>query len=174
MAVFKDREHFIPLHCGDLVELLCTERGPLAEQKVSSQDEQRFRAFASKVMTHFHREYHERLERLKIAYIPFDPDSDLRTLTPLTPEQKQQRQEDFFAEFIQLLERANYVRMTVPRWTTPCTERVTGASTWMSIGTALKKSNCSFEANTSAIAPRSTGGNGGKNSMSPYLRYSEW
>lgn len=112
MAVFKDREHFIPLHCGDLVELLCTERGPLAEQKVSSQDQQRFCAFASKVMTHFHREYHERLERLKIAYIPFDPDSDLRTLTPLTPEQKQQRQEDLFAEFIQLLERANYVRMT--------------------------------------------------------------
>jgi hypothetical protein len=126
MAEFKDREHFIPLHCGDLVEFLCTEKGPMAEQKVSVQDQRIFRSFAAKVMDHFHREYHDWLKRLKVDYIPFDPDSDLRTLVPLTPEQKEKRQESLFNEFSRLLERANYVHMTRPQIETT----MAGSSLW--------------------------------------------
>ena len=112
MAEYADREHFIPIRCADLIDVLATDRGLHPDQAMTAADQKQFRHFASLLMNHYHREYHGRLLKLKDAYAPFDPDADTKTLRTLSPEQRQQEQDKLFSEFSSLLEKANYHRMT--------------------------------------------------------------
>ena len=112
MAAYSDREHFIPVRCTDLIDVLAADKGLTPEQAMTPADQQQFRHFANLLMDHFHRENHIRLLKLKDAYAPFDPDADTKVLRTLTPEQRTTEQNQLFEEFSGLLERANYHRMT--------------------------------------------------------------
>ena len=48
MAEYTDREHFIPLRKGELIELLCSEKG------VSREEQDLFRQFCKLVTATFH------------------------------------------------------------------------------------------------------------------------
>jgi hypothetical protein len=102
MAVYEDREYFIPLRKSDLIELLCSEPG-LTPEEVHD-----FRQFCTLVSATYHFEYHQRLEELKDAYAPFDPDADTRKLETLSENEKGTRVAALFERFDSLMQRANY------------------------------------------------------------------
>lgn len=112
MAEYTDREHFIPVRCSDLIDVLAADKGLHPGQAMTPADEKPFRRLASLLMDHYHREYHGRLLKLKDNYAPFDPDADTKEIRKLDPQQRQQEQDKLFAEFSSLLERANYHHMT--------------------------------------------------------------
>ena len=106
VAEYTDREQFIPIRKTDLVELLCRD-WPLSQH-----DRDHFRRFCRRLDSTLHCEYHARLEQLKDAYAGFDPDSDTQPLEPRAPGQWKQEIERLFAQFIALLERANFKRLS--------------------------------------------------------------
>ena len=106
MAEYQDREHYIPLRKSDLVELLCKD------PKLDARERDSFRQFCRLVGAVWHFEYLDTLEKLKDAYAPFDPDSVTNPLAPLTPDQRPQQMEALFDEFVKLMERANFKRLS--------------------------------------------------------------
>src|SRR5262245_15206943 len=106
MAEYTDREHYIPLRKSDLVELLCKD------QKLDARERDGFRQFCRLVGAVWHFEYLEMLEKLKDAYAPFDPDAVAKPLKPLELEKRPQRMDQLFDEFVKLMERANFKRMS--------------------------------------------------------------
>src|SRR6516162_6486280 len=106
MAEYADREHYIPLRKSDLVTLLCRDKQLPAERR------EPVRQFCTLASAVFHFEYQQWLEELKDAYAPFDPDSETKPLTPLSPEDRSARLEKVFEDFVRLMERANFKRLT--------------------------------------------------------------
>lgn len=106
MAEYQDREHYIPLRKSDLIDLLCKD------QKLDPRDRDAFRQFCRLVSAVWHFEYLETLERLKDAYAPFDPDAVTQPLAPLPEAHRPQRMEQLFTEFTQLVEKANFKRLS--------------------------------------------------------------
>lgn len=106
MADYADREHYIPLRKGDLIEWLCRDA------RLQATEREPFRQFCRLVSSIWHFEYLETLEKLKDGYATFDPDSPYKPLEPIPEENKPQLQTRFFDEFIQLMERANYKRLS--------------------------------------------------------------
>lgn len=106
MAEYADREHYIPLRKGDLVELLCTEKNLPASERAP------LRQFCTLISAVFHFEYLERLEKLKDAFAPFDPDSQTKPLKPLDANQRDKKLDELFTEFRSLMERANFKRLS--------------------------------------------------------------
>ena len=106
MAEYRDREHFIPLRKSDLVELLCTDKQLVLDERES------FRQFCRLVSSVFHFEYLQQLEDLKDAYASFDPDADTKPLRPVLPEEMQRQEEELFEKFSVLMERGNFKRLT--------------------------------------------------------------
>lgn len=102
----RDRESFIPVKKGELIELLC------AAETVSAPEADAFRHFCRLVTDLCHFEYHRRLEKLKTAYAPFDPDADTRPLGPLAAEERLRRMNDLFQDFSFLMEHAQYKHLT--------------------------------------------------------------
>ncbi len=112
MAAYDDREHFIPVRVADLVDLLCAESGPLPDQHLTADEQAGFRRFAAAVTHHLHAVYADKLRTLKDAYAPFDPDPDPRSLAVLGPDEREACLDGLFRHFVELMERANYRRMT--------------------------------------------------------------
>src|SRR5262245_50422409 len=107
MAEFEDREHFIPLRKGELIDLLCGDKGlPAADQEL-------FRQFCRLVSATYRFQFYQRFEQLKADYAPFDPDRDTRPLARLTADEKQQRLNELLRDFRWLLERGNFVHLAV-------------------------------------------------------------
>jgi hypothetical protein len=100
------REHFIPIRKSDLLDLLCREPG------MSDVDRDRFRRLYQILSSTFHLEYHAKLESLKDAYAAFDPDADTKRVAAPDGEQKQTALQSLMGEFVWLLERANFRRLT--------------------------------------------------------------
>jgi hypothetical protein len=106
MAEYADREHYIPLHRHELVDLLGSERD------VPRSDREKFRNFALILGSAIHFESHKHLEKLKMAYAPFDPDSQARTLHQADPEEREKKLTELFGEFEYLMNEANYRRLS--------------------------------------------------------------
>jgi hypothetical protein len=106
MAEYKDREHYIPLRKGDLIELLASHKD------LPSQDRDGFRQLCTLVGAVFHFEYLERLEKLKDAFAPFDPDSQTAPLKPLSDAERERKRAEVFREFTSLMERANFKHLS--------------------------------------------------------------
>ena len=87
---------------------MCLDRGLLAEPQHAA-----FQAFCSTYSSLVHHEFHDRLERLKDAYAPFDPDSSGITARPIDGTRLAERQRRLCQGFTDLLEAANYVRVPV-------------------------------------------------------------
>jgi hypothetical protein len=111
MAEYTDREHFIPIRVTDLIDLLCTESGPLGGQKLNQDDQARFRRFARSVTLYLHALYHTEFCQLKDDYAAFDPDADPPPLAPLSDTDRTAHLDRLFGTFVHMMERANYTRM---------------------------------------------------------------
>jgi len=106
MAEYTDREHYIPLRKSDLIELLA------GDKQLSSTEQQEFRQFCTILSALFHFEYLDKLEMLKDSFAPFDPDAETKPLRPIPQEERDRRLEQLFTQFIELMAKANYTRLT--------------------------------------------------------------
>jgi hypothetical protein len=115
------REYYIPLQHGELRARL------LADPKLSEADRHLFEQFCKLLSATFHYEYHERAEQLKGEYEPFDPDTppgDARR--PADKEARQQNIARLFEKMVELLERANYHKLSQSQ----IEQAVAAASDW--------------------------------------------
>jgi hypothetical protein len=102
MAVYADRNAFIPYRRSDLVELC------IAEGKLNTQQAQKFREFSEILAAYYHFEFHRDLESIKESFAPFNPDSATKSIRDLTPEEYRDREQRLVKSFESVLERANY------------------------------------------------------------------
>lgn len=100
------RENFIPLRKAELVDLLLGEPG------LGQAQQSQFRQLARILEATFHFEYHQQLEDLKDKYAPFDPDADTQRIAEISHADREARAEGVFEQFIWLLERANFRRLS--------------------------------------------------------------
>ena len=103
MAIYQDREAFIPYRRQEIIELC------LRDGKLSPQQAQKFRDFCQILAAYYHFKFHHLLENLKSNFTAFNPDADLKTNFPADLTQKDQMEAELIADFKQLLERANYL-----------------------------------------------------------------
>ena len=99
-------DHYIPLRPADLVRLLGDE------PSVTIFEREQFQRLCQLVRASIHHEYHGRLEELKAAYAPFDPDDDAARQAVLHEEDERVCSNKLFSAFDEMLERANYRRLT--------------------------------------------------------------
>ena len=104
MAVYQNREAFIPYSRQEIIELC------IADGKIAPEEEQNFRDFCNILAAYYHFKLHQSLEVLKANFIPFNPDIDrARTRNkPLHDLSIEQQEDDLIDTFISILERANY------------------------------------------------------------------
>ncbi|AFZ20545.1 TMEM143 family protein [Allocoleopsis franciscana] len=106
MAVYKDREAFIPYRRTDLIEL-CIEDGQL-----DAVEAQKFREFCSILSAYYHFQFHAYLESLKDNYAPFDPDADTKYRVEVSSQDRAAMESMLVADFKSILERANYIPLS--------------------------------------------------------------
>lgn len=98
-------ERFIPFRKQDVIEMCCQ----VLTDKAAVESFQQFCQLLSSVI---HFDYHEKLETLKNNYAPFDPNADTRVLKHLTLTQREQCQTDFADNFANILNAANFEKIT--------------------------------------------------------------
>ena len=98
-------DRFIPYRKQDIVEM-CLRELALDASAAS------FRQFCDLLSNSLHVEYHQTLEALKNDYAPLDPNADTKQLEPYTLEQKAQCQAGFAERFAQVLNAANFEKIT--------------------------------------------------------------
>ncbi len=96
---------FIPFRKQDIVTM-CSEELNSNTEKTS------FQQFCDLLASLIHYNYHVTLESLKNNYAPFDPNSDTRSLAPISAAQKAQCQREFANAFANVLNAANFERIT--------------------------------------------------------------
>ena len=106
MAVYTDREAFIPYRKADVVEL-CIKDG-----KLSPEDAQKFREFCEILGAYYHFDFHADLEKLKDNFAPYDPDADTKPLQEPAQAQRLEMGKNLVDGLTKILERANYSRLT--------------------------------------------------------------
>ncbi|NES81817.1 MAG: DUF3754 domain-containing protein [Moorea sp. SIO2B7] len=106
MAVYEDREAFIPYRRTDIIEL-CIKDGQLSDA-----DAQKFRDLCQILSAYYHFKFYHTLERLKDNFAPFNPDADTKVRIEPTPAQKAKMENQLVADFNNLMERANYVSLS--------------------------------------------------------------
>lgn len=112
MAVYADREAFIPYRRADLVDL-CLEDG-LETGKLSPAQAQEFKKFCEILSAYYHFKFHTFVETLKKNYIPFDPNEDQQMRIPPTLQQRQEMGHHLLRAFQTILESANYCPLSSP------------------------------------------------------------
>ncbi len=108
MAVYADREHYIPLRKAELIDLLCAD----ADRPLSPTEQCEFRRLGRHLSEHYHLVYFALLEHLKQSYAPFDPDADTHALRTLPETEREQRLDELFADVDRLLERGNFRKLS--------------------------------------------------------------
>ena len=98
-------ERFIPYRKQDVVEMC------LRELKLNDSTES-FRQFCDLLSNSFHVEYHQTLESLKNDYAPLDPNADTKQLSPFSAEQTIHSQARFAENFANVLNAANFEKIT--------------------------------------------------------------
>ncbi|GAB5403749.1 MAG: hypothetical protein Aurels2KO_19800 [Aureliella sp.] len=99
------REHFIPMHCSDLVTYL-GQHPALPEKKRAA-----FQQFSSLVLALLHHLYRQRHEHLTDVYAPLDPDCDRVLLSVPTDETRERACEQLAVRIEEAIGRANYHRL---------------------------------------------------------------
>ncbi|MDJ0588558.1 MAG: TMEM143 family protein [Pleurocapsa sp. MO_226.B13] len=104
MAVYQNREAFIPFSRQEIIELC------LADGKIAPSERQSFRDFCNILAAYYHFKLHRSLEVLKTNFVPFDPDRDgQKRLINLNEDLSLQQQEDDLIDtFTAILKQANY------------------------------------------------------------------
>ena len=106
MAVYQDREAFIPYRRTDIINL-CLEDG-----KLSVEQEQKFRDFCEILSAYYHFKYHQTLESLKDNFVPFNPNPDTKSRVEHTRLEKKEMSKKLVDGFKTLLQAANYVYLS--------------------------------------------------------------
>jgi len=106
MADDHNRNRFIPFRKADIVAMCCDGSG------LKASEVEEFREFYRILEALFHFEFHRSLETLKNCFAPFNPDADTRPLTEYLPEEKEQLQKELVAEMTDLLNAANFEKIT--------------------------------------------------------------
>lgn len=109
MAVYEDREAFIPFRRADLIEM-CIEDGKLSPEQATT-----FREFCEILSAYYHFKFHAFVETLKQNYIPFDPNEDQQLRTLPTPDQQNDMQMKLVKAFQTVLESANFQPLSSER-----------------------------------------------------------
>lgn len=102
----RSREHYIPLRKADLVRYLT------ADAALDLEERARVASLCKLLDATIHHHYHARLEALKEAYAAFDPDAEARPREQLDEAEREAVARDLFAQFAELLERANFRRLS--------------------------------------------------------------
>lgn len=98
-------DRFIPYRKQDIVEM-CLRELNFDDAGVS------FKQFCQLLSYSFHVEYHQHLEALKNDYAPFEPNADTKQLAPFSSEQKAEYQARFAENFANILNAANFEKIT--------------------------------------------------------------
>jgi len=106
MAIYTDRESFIPYRRADLVEL-CIEDGKLPAANITQ-----FRQFCEILAAYYHFKLHHALENLKDNFAPFDPDTDTKPRLIPGEKQLQHMHGQLTQQLSGVLEQANYERLS--------------------------------------------------------------
>ncbi len=106
MAVYQDREAFIPYSRQNLIQLC------LQDSNFSPSQRQKFRDFCELLAAYYHFQLHNTLERLKENYTPFNPDLELKSTVQLSSEEQQQQEKQLVVDFQKLLEQGNYFSLS--------------------------------------------------------------
>src|SRR5688572_26186191 len=99
------REHYIPLRRGELVDLLSSQPALEGEDRVL------FRQLCELLTAGVHFHYHKILEELKEQYAHFDPDSATAPSRALDSSEREQKLGQFFERFAHLMQRANFIQL---------------------------------------------------------------
>jgi hypothetical protein len=110
MAEYKDREAFIPYRKADVIEL-CVEDG-----KLGAADAKKFREFCEIVSSYYHFDFLKTIESLKDNFAHINPDADTKARIVPTPQQCKEREMQLLEKFEEVLQRANYKRLTQEEW----------------------------------------------------------
>jgi hypothetical protein len=106
MPVKSNKDRFIPMRKTDVIQA-CID-----DKKISAQQSKEFTDFCQLLISTLHFEYHQKLEILKDNYAPFDPNADTLKLDIDTPESLQDKQQKFADTFTQVLNAANFEKVT--------------------------------------------------------------
>ena len=102
MAVYQNREAFIPYSRQEIIELCIADGIAIAQQ-------QKFRDFCHILSAYYHFKLHHSLETLKSNFVPFNPDLEPNRLTKQLDSNLSQRKEnDLIDTFETILKQANY------------------------------------------------------------------
>ena len=104
MAVYQDREAFIPYSRQEIVELC------IADGKITIAEQQSFRDFCQILAAYYHFKLHRSLETLKSNFVFFDPDIDnYQPIKQLDIRSSiRENEAEFINTFTTILEQANY------------------------------------------------------------------
>ncbi|KAB8330129.1 DUF3754 domain-containing protein [Scytonema tolypothrichoides VB-61278] len=103
MAVYENREAFIPHSRTDIIQL-CLQDG-----KLCATNAEKFKNFCQILSAYYHFRFHKTQETIKDNYAPFDPNTDVQPLTQPTFNQYKEMELKVVDAFNHILERANYI-----------------------------------------------------------------
>lgn len=106
MATSTRSDRFIPFTKSDVVEM-CVKDAQLTED-----DGNGFRDICQILEALLHYEFHNRLQKLKACYGPFNPDADTRYLFRYSEPKKKDLQKQLVSEMTAVLNAANFEKIT--------------------------------------------------------------
>ena len=106
MVATTRSDRFIPFTKSDVIEM-CIKDALLSEADVKA-----FREYCQILEALFHFEFHNRLEKLKSCYGPFNPDADTRKVFRYSEEEKKDLQKQLVSEMTAVLNAANFEKIT--------------------------------------------------------------
>ncbi|MGC9504320.1 TMEM143 family protein [Baaleninema sp.] len=106
MAVYEDREAYIPYRLSDLVEL-CVSDSSFDESQA-----EKFREFANLLAAYYHFQFHSYARTILDNYAPFDPDRTTREIQQPTAADLERMEEQVVSSFRNVLERANFMELS--------------------------------------------------------------
>ena len=102
MAVYQDREAFIPYTREALIELC------LSDNLLSATEVEQFREFCQILAAYYHFRFHSYLENIKSNYTPFNPDQSAIANSVYDSQDKAAMTNSLLNNFTTVLEKANY------------------------------------------------------------------
>jgi len=103
MAVYQNREAFIPYSRQEIIELC------IADGNIAIAEQQKFRDFCHILSAYYHFKLHHSLETLKADFVPFNPDIELdQSTNSLNNDLNEQQENNLIDTFETSLKQANY------------------------------------------------------------------
>ncbi len=102
MAVYQNREAFIPFSRQGLIELC------LSDDRLNDLEKEQFRDFCQILAAYYHFKFHSYLENIKYNYTPFNPDENIVDRSKYDLNQTESMSENLINDFTAVLQKANY------------------------------------------------------------------